>query len=273
MNQLFSRLQAESAHADTLLNGRCVVASSPAPYRRESNDAAAAENEDSLLAVQLNEKTAVLAVADGAGGYAKGAHASQLMLAKLQEKLAAAADSTDLRLPILEAIETCNRELIDTPNGGATTLIAVELQGSVARYYQAGDSSALIVGQRGAIAMQSIPQSLVGYGVESGLLPEDAALTHDDRHIVLNLVGSEEMRVVIGPPVKMKPRDTLLLCSDGLTDNVGVEAIVNTIRTGRLDKKSTELLTLASNHMDSADGHPDDCSLILFRQHGRTRKL
>jgi serine/threonine protein phosphatase PrpC len=82
-------------------------------------------------------------------------------------------------------------------------------------------------------------------------------------------MGSNDMRIEIGPRFPLAPRDTLLLASDGLFDNVLQDEIVEIIRKGPVGEAVAELWKLARQRMDGTDkdkpSKPDDFSAILFR--------
>ena len=109
----------------------------------------------------------------------------------------------------------------------------------------------------------------MGYGVEAGLIDQADALHHEDRHIVSNVIGTEDMRIDVGPPRKLKLRDTVLLGSDGLFDNLNVDEIVCHIRKGPLSDAAAALCQVLHRRMaGSDDGHPakpDDATFILYR--------
>ena len=153
--------------------------------------------------------------------------------------------------------------------GAGTTLAVVEVAQGLMRPYHVGDSMILLVGQRGRIKHQSIPHSPVGYALESGLLDERDAMVHEDRHIVSNLVGMEEMRIDVGPPTRMGRRDTVVLASDGLSDNLHLEEIIETVRKGPMPGAAARLAEHATQRMKAAtEGHPskpDDMTMVLFR--------
>ncbi|MBT8151947.1 MAG: protein phosphatase 2C domain-containing protein [Gammaproteobacteria bacterium] len=241
------------------LNGHCVLSTHRSPDKPT-------DNEDACLLLQLSESSGVIAIADGAGGHAAGRDASRIALEHVQRELLAADNATDLRAPILNAFEAANAQLLEEARGSATTLMIVELQGDTLRHYHVGDSSAMLVGQRGVLRLQTVAQSLVGYGIEAGLLHTDAALDHDERHVVLSLVGTSDMRVEIGAPLPLKRFDTLLLCSDGLTDNVGLLDIVELLRKGPIDKIIVALQEKATRNMALGNGHPDDLTLAIYRR-------
>ena len=244
--------------------GRCARHSREAPYKRE----AAAPNEDACFHRAIGEEAAVFAVADGVGGHAHGEAASALAVQCLGEALdAPGVDPTNLREPILDAIERCNRELLEEGRGSATTLVVVELQGDVIRPYHVGDSSIMVIGREGRLRFRSIAHSPIGYGIEAGLLDEDAAIDHAERHWLSNLVGSAEMRIEVGAPLTLGPRDTLLLCSDALTDNLATEAIADTARRAPLGVAAARLVAACERAMAGESGHPDDLTLLLYRRH------
>ncbi|MGI9590762.1 MAG: PP2C family protein-serine/threonine phosphatase, partial [Myxococcota bacterium] len=78
----------------------------------------------------------------------------------------------------------------------------------------------LLIGQRGRVKLQTVDHSPVGFAVEAGLLDADAALHHEDRHIISNFVGGADLRIEMGSGLHLAERDTLCLASDGLADNL-----------------------------------------------------
>jgi len=223
-------------------------------------------NEDSLALISVGNEQAVLVIADGLGGHSQGETASRIAVETLCEVVESAGHgSASLREPVLNGVDLANRRILALQSGAATTAVIVEITGRMVRCYQVGDSFALLTGQRGRLKYQSISHSPVGYAVEAGLLTEKEVLQADDRHIVSNVVGSTEMRVDVGPVVKMASRDTLLLASDGLTDNVVVSDIVRQVRKGTLVDSGRALFDCARANMSLPSGTVDDMSTLLFR--------
>ena len=93
----------------------------------------------------------------------------------------------------------------------------------------------LLLGQRGRLKLQTVAHSPVGFAVESGLLDEAEAMHHAERHLVSNVLGVPDMRIEVGSQLRLAPRDTLLLASDGLSDNLRMDEIVALLRTGPLE--------------------------------------
>jgi serine/threonine protein phosphatase PrpC len=260
---LGGRLAAEREET-AVAGGEVIAFSCPSPER-------SSENEDSAAVIPYGPGSAVLVVADGAGGLPAGRLASHTAVSTLVEYLQRSGERTiTLRTAILDGIEAANEAVQKVASGAATTFTVVTVEGLVVRAYQIGDSEGLIVGQRGLLRLQTPVQSPTGFAVEAGFLNEREALDHQDRHLVSNFLGTSEMRIDIGHAVKLQPRDTIMLASDGLMDNVLVAEIVERIRKGPLNKAADAVISLARRRMNGSatdqPSKPDDLSLVLFRK-------
>jgi serine/threonine protein phosphatase PrpC len=227
-------------------------------------------NEDAAALILIDSEQGVLAVADGVGGQSGGETAAEIALGRLENAIAATdLPARTLRGAILDGVEQGNEAVRELGIGAATTLVVAEIAGDTLRPYHVGDSAMLVVGQRGKIKLQTVAHSPVGYALESGLLEEEEALHHDQRHLISNMVGSAEMRIEVGSPIRLAPRDTVLLATDGLLDNLSLQEIVDGIRTGPLAKVHRRLAQTCQQRMREPDGgHPsksDDVTFLLFR--------
>lgn len=227
-------------------------------------------NEDAVLLAPVEDQVKILAVADGVGGHASGAKASQKAAQVFKDNIKKLSDTSELRSEILHAFETANEAVLSLGVGAATTFSLVEIHGQTLQSYHVGDSLTLLVGQRGKVKFQSIAHSPVGYGMEAGLLNEREALEHEERHLVSNILGSKDMRIDVGPKVKMAAKDTLLICSDGVYDNLRLQELVELIRKGSLTSVAQEMIQKIKSRMneirEGQPSKPDDFTFILFRQ-------
>ena len=238
-------------------------------FSRRSPDKDTA-NEDAAAVLAIDAKKAVLAVADGCGGMAGGATASRLAIERVlaaSESVSPAGDT--LRPSILDGIESANQSVSKLGTGAATTLAIVEVCEQTIRPYHIGDSTILLVGNRGKVKLHTRSHAPVAYGVEAGLIDVEDALHHEDLHLVSNVVGTPDMHIEIGPQRKLGTRDTLLIASDGLFDNLHLDEIISAIRKGSLETAAKQLIELASARMETHDtslpSKPDDLTFILFR--------
>ena len=258
----------ETLHADRHLpHGEVCVRSLRSPEK-------STPNEDAAAVIQVGEDSLVLAVADGVGGTPAGREASNSAVQTLCRVLGEprATEPSPLRPVILDAVEEANKAVLDLARGAATTLVVAELVGKRLRSYHVGDSELVTVGQRGRVKARVVPHSPTGFAVEAGLLDQDEAVQHDQRHVLFNVIGTQDMRVEVGPALELAQRDTVLLASDGLFDNLFFDEIVEIIRRGPLAAAADKLVNAARERMaaDGANGRPckpDDLTIILFRPH------
>ncbi len=101
------------------------------------------------------------------------------------------------------------------------------------------------------------------------MIDESEAMQHEEKHLVSNCIGCPNMRVEIGPNINLATRDTLILASDGLSDNLYDNEIIESSRKGPLKTVAKRLIREAREHMehprDDRMCHPDDLSFIIFR--------
>jgi serine/threonine protein phosphatase PrpC len=228
-------------------------------------------NEDAAGVFAAGADGAVLAVADGLGGQPGGAAASRIAMDCLEQAIARAAGAeSPVRAAILDGLEQANAKVMELGIGAATTFAALETHADRLRAYHVGDSSILVVGQRGKIKLQTIAHSPVGYAVESGLMDEQEALHHDDRHLISNMVGAEDMRIEVGSYLALGPRDTALVATDGLFDNLGLREVVECVRTKPLEQVALLVADLCGRRMrrpaEGRPSKPDDLTFVLYRR-------
>lgn len=77
------------------------------------------------------------------------------------------------------------------------------------------------------------------------------------------------MRIDVGSPTELAPNDTLVLASDGLSDNLLTPEIVELVRKGPIETASSAMAERAAKRMEIADGDtpskPDDLTFLVFR--------
>ncbi len=229
------------------------------------------ENEDTVAVIPWGPQAAVLVVADGAGGLPAGKRASLTAVTSLAKSLMVALEKTMLlRTAVLNGIEDANVAVRDLGNGSATTLTVVTIEGRLIRTYQIGDSEALVVGQRGLIRSQTTAHSPTGFAVEAGFLDQREALHHEERHLVSNFIGTPDMSIDVGAAVELRARDTVVIASDGITDNVHIDELVELTRKGPLEATIDAVVDKAGGRMakerSGQPSKPDDMSLIVFRK-------
>jgi serine/threonine protein phosphatase PrpC len=249
------------------ITGGDAVVFSAADHQREG------PNQDSAALIPAGPGRAVLAVADGVGGQPEGSEASGVALAELHRSVERAiAEETSLRDAILTGFENANRVLTRNGSGGATTLAVAEIENECLRPFHVGDSLVAVVGQRGRRKLETLSHSPVGYAVEAGVLDEEEAMHHEERHLISNAVGFDGMRIEVGATVRIAARDTVLLATDGLLDNLFMHEILDLIRVGPLPRSGQVLADQCLARMRGQTGQPckpDDVTFIAYRRSRR----
>ena len=261
-NPRFVQVELASVMEYDFDSGTVVGVSERSPDKSSPND-------DSAIVVQCPNGAVVMVVADGVGGYPQGFEASRILIESIEELVCNIdPNNHDLRPAILDGIEAANLAILKLDSGAATTAVVAEIHNQVVRVYNVGDSMALVLRKSGSVKWKSISHSPVGYGIESGLLDERMAMSHHERHIVSNVVGSIDMCIEIGPPRRLIGRDTVLLASDGLFDNLHLPEIQELATVGQPKERVEAMLQLAQSRMKYTDLEqpckPDDLTLLLY---------
>ena len=263
LERLYLDVHEAAAAMHSLSVGEIAVFSAASPL----SDAV---NEDAGAVIEVAPDAAVIAVADGLGGQPEGQRASGLALKSLRDAIRATEDGEDLREAILSGFERANQAVMSLGTGAATTLAVAEIHDRAVRTFHTGDSGIVVFGGRGKLKLQTISHSPVGYAVEAGVIDEQMAMNHEDRHVVSNVVGDHAMHVTMGSRLRLQRRDTIVVASDGLFDNLFVEEIVERLRKGVLAQSMTSLIGECRQRMNDPSGDhpgkPDDLTVVSFRR-------
>jgi protein phosphatase len=219
-------------------------------------------NEDAVLVDSLDAVT-ILAVADGMGGHAAGDVASEAVIESLRATVEAAiaAGRTDHEAVLEEAVRSANDRLGElirndpSLSGMGTTLVAALLDGGTATIANVGDSRCYHVDD--GIEQVTVDQSFVQELVDSGEITPEEASTHPQRNVVSQALGTDE---AVEPDLYQHSNTgTLLLCSDGLTEEVSEATIHSLVSNGdTLDEIARELVERANEN-----GGSDNVSVVL----------
>ena len=226
-------------------------------------------SEDSLL-VHYGPRDLVLVVADGAGGHALGGAASEAAVVAAAASLADQPDDPPeerqrrLRVAAVEAVADLGTEAI-------TTLAIAWIRDGSLTTHHAGDSTILLMGQRGRRKLRTTDHTPPGLEVAAGRLTLDEARAHESRHLLVNALGSYEVGWETGGPMPIGKHDTLVLGTDGLFDNLSDDEIVGYLRKGSFEDGMFTMLAHNTSRMQEDDGawpgKPDDVAVLAYRTH------
>ena len=205
----------------------------------------------------------LFAVADGMGGAQAGEVASKLAAAALEETDPATLSGSER---LVSLIQEANRRVYErsssdpsTSGMGTTMTVALVEPGGVTIGH-VGDSRAYLV-RDGKLAQLTEDHSLVNELLKSGKLSPQEAELHPQRSVITRAVGTDPDVDVDAFVVDANEGDIFLLCSDGLTDMVGDEDILDTVERHRDDlDRVTKALVSAANR----GGGEDNITVIAF---------
>jgi protein phosphatase len=143
------------------------------------------------------------------------------------------------------------------------TFTAVGLFGTTAYFGQVGDSRAhLIRGEQ--INQITRDQSLVGQLLEAGHITEEEAEHHTYKNVILQALGASPNVNVVIDRLALRDEDTILLCSDGLSNKVRTDEMKATIDRADSLKEACETLINLANHR----GGEDNITVLIARVSG-----
>jgi PPM family protein phosphatase len=203
-------------------------------------------------------------LADGVGGAAAGEIASEYAVkCALHEYYRSNSGSPGRRLR--RAVEAVNAAIFAhnaqrrDHRDMATTLVAAVIRGARVFVANVGDSRAYLVDDS-AIVQITRDHSLVAEMIDEGSITKEQALIHPYRNVILRSLGPHASVRIDVFCRRIKPRQTLLLCSDGLTRQVKDAEIAEIVTTNTVVEAGKQLVQLANDR-----GGGDNTSVSITR--------
>lgn len=203
-------------------------------------------------------------VADGMGGHNAGDYASRFCVEYFKQKI----EESDLVSPIA-SIEAAIRETNDVLRskaeeqseleGMGTTFVAATIFDHEMYVANVGDSRLYVISNE----MRQITEdhSLVEAMVKNGELDRNEARIHPNKNIITRAIGVNEKVEPDFFEVTLKEGDTVLMCSDGLTNMLEDETIERIIRENDDPKSAADTLVKYANQ----NGGKDNIAIIIIK--------
>lgn len=215
-----------------------------------------ANNEDSVYA-----GARLLALADGMGGHAAGEVASQLVIAALAH-LDDDEPGGDLLAKLDTAVRSGNAaiaaqvEVEPELEGMGTTLTAILFAGDRIGLVHIGDSRGYLL-RDGELTQITKDDTFVQTLVDEGRITREEAHSHPQRSLIMRALTGHEVE----PTLTMREAragDRYLLCSDGLSDPVSDETILEALQISDVAEAAYRLIELALR-----GGGPDNVTVVV----------
>ena len=202
-------------------------------------------------------------VADGMGGHKAGDYASRYtveIMCEVVERTLEKEPKVILKKAIEAANEHIRRKSLEDENlnGMGTTIVAATCLNNQLQVANVGDSRLYIIGK--TIRQITNDHSLVEEMVRMGGMDKETARNHPDKNIITRAIGAGDEVDIDFFTVELQPQETVLMCSDGLSNMLEDEDI-RMILEGQRDivEKAEALVKEANNR-----GGRDNISVVLI---------
>mgnify|MGYP006287022247 CR=1 FL=1 len=220
-------------------------------------------NEDAVDTLSIGESE-LLIVADGMGGHTAGEVASRCAIERISDYIKTTLDDsrTDYEAILEESIQTANEaiharvESDSSLSGMGTTAVVALCVDNEAIIANVGDSRGYRICDE--ITQVTVDHSLVQQLVDAGEISKEEAKDHPQRNVVSQSLGN---RVDIEPDIfRITVNGTILLCSDGLTEEVSDERIKEAVNDAPTIEDAADVLIQTANK----NGGHDNISVALY---------
>lgn len=227
------------------------------------------QNQDAFRIVELGKDALLAVVCDGMGGAKSGNVASRLASEVFSEevKRSFSADLTpdEAEQMLRAAAKLANisvfeqSQLSEDYAGMGTTLVAALTYPRATLVLNIGDSRAYLINADGVQCITR-DHSVVEMMVQRGELTPEQAKTHPSKNLITRAVGTEETVFSDVFRVETEPEDCILLCSDGLSNQMADQEILfEVVHGARRNDCCRRLLEIAKNR-----GAPDNVTSVLI---------
>ena len=225
-------------------------------------------NEDQAAALINASGNVLLVVCDGMGGQSKGDLASSLAINTITTAFKSRKGFLNryfAKLWVGQVIREANKSIYEQSqsnksyHGMGTTITLLLIIKDTAILGHVGDSRCYFLRNRREFVQMSEDQTYVGYLLRTGQISKEEALTHPKRHVLMNALGVYPSASV---DVKSFPYmgETVLLCSDGLYNNVPVNDIASVLKgEDTVEQKVDELIAIGNKN-----GGSDNIAVVIW---------
>jgi len=202
-------------------------------------------------------------VADGMGGHNAGDFASKYTVKQLVKLIESSEETNPVKI-MRQSIELANMQLLQKANenselmGMGTTLVAATIVKEYIYIANIGDSRLYIINS--GIRQITKDHSLVEEMIRLGEIDREDAKNHPDKNIITRAIGAAEEISVDFFEMKLEKDDTVLMCSDGLTNMIDDDEICQIIKNQKTpEQKAQKLVETANNN-----GGKDNIAVIII---------
>lgn len=198
-------------------------------------------------------------VADGMGGHAGGQEASRIATEAIQSHLEAnwltdESPAVLLETALLKANQAILQDQTSHPARSDMGTTAVVLIVRDEQFWCAHIGDSRLYRLRGPkIEQITEDHTWVAKAMKGGDITPEQARQHPWRHVLSQCLGREDLRQIDIQPVDVQMGDRLLLCSDGLTEELSDHSIASHLKSIRASEKAAIALVNAAKDKGGRD--------------------
>jgi serine/threonine protein phosphatase PrpC len=200
-------------------------------------------------------------VADGMGGHAGGQEASRLATAAIKTYLNEHWH-TEMAMPMLlkQALNQANNAILDDQRRHperadmGTTIVVVTFRGCDAQPWCAHVGDSRLYRLRGHHLEQlTEDHTWIAKAIRAGEVTEAQSRSHPWRHVLSQCLGRDDLTEMAIQPIEVQGGDRLLLCSDGLTEELSDHLIASHLKSIRACEAAAAALVNSAKQRGGRD--------------------
>ena len=213
-------------------------------------------NQDAYAVGEFPDEVAWAIVCDGMGGAAGGNIASALAVKVISDKINASyrenMKPSSIKNMLDSALTAANMEVYDMAdakpelNGMGTTVVCAIVREGTAFIAHAGDSRAYVYD--GRLKQVTTDHSLVQSLIDRGEITKDEAEHHPNKNLITSAIGVDKSIEIDFDEIELDDEEVLILCTDGLSNYVTDDEMINEIQDGRYYAFADRLIKKANNN-------------------------
>lgn len=227
-------------------------------------------NQDYYDVKWFSDESLAAIVCDGMGGANGGSTASHNTVDFISDKLKTLVPETmaeeEVKTLMLDITQDVNLKIFQKAQsdsdllGMGTTIVFVIIVKNTVHLVHAGDSRAYIISKR-SIKQVTRDHSIVQELLESGEITKEQAQHHPRKNVITRALGVYKNLNLDYSQCELKENDFLLICTDGLTNYLNDDELLNVVSNFGEENAVDEFISEAKNR-----GGSDNITVVLIRK-------
>ena len=209
------------------------------------------ENQDRFRVSMLEGGAALAIVCDGMGGAASGGLASDMAAGAVYDRVMLSFRSDmepkSIKAMLMSAVSAANALVYskgseeESNHGMGTTCVAAIIHNGILSVVNVGDSRAYLMSEKG-ITQITTDHTMEEFFRSKGVVEESQVKLHNMKNVITRAVGVDSEIEADYFELGISQGDSLLLCTDGLTNYLSDELIYSIVYKKPIETAANELI-------------------------------